>query len=181
MKMPRRGARVIFGAVIAYAATAQAESRFGPHDVRTLYEIGKNLDKNVVQYGIRLDKDCVPVGNEPIYAYWRQFEQGPEVTEDLNFLDKQGYGIKGEWVTKRSAEGSKVLMTLRATDRPVAILVKRSDDGRCVGDAIATINGAPAHLERVFVHVAGFLKVDWVEIRGTSVADGKPVAERVNR
>jgi len=175
-----RSARFAFFFVtLAWASTAAADSRFGPNDVRTIFEIGKNLDKNVVQYGIRLDKDCVPVGDEPIYAYWRQFEKGPEVTEDLNFLDKQGYGIKGEWVTKRSPEGSKVLMTLRATDRAIAVIVKKNDDGKCSATAITTINGGPAQLSRVFVHVAGFLKVDWVEIQGN--ASGKPIVERVNR
>src|SRR3954471_20616120 len=161
-------AGVVMVGLVAFATTAQADgSRFGANDIRTLFAIGKNLDRNEVQYGIRLDKDCLPVGDEPIYAYWRQFEQGPEVTEDLNFLDKQGYGIKGEWVTKRgAADGSKVLMTLRATDRPIAVIVKKNDDGKCSAEAITTINGGPAHLDRVFVHVAGFLKVDWVEIRG---------------
>ena len=177
----RRGARFVLWTIVTFSASAAADSRFGPNDVRTLFEIGKNLDRNVVQYGIRLDKDCVPVGDEPIYAYWRQFEKGPDVTEDLNFLDKQGYGIKGEWVVKRDPAGSKVLMTLRATDRPIAVLVKKNDDGKCVADTIAKINGEQAHLERVFVHVAGFLKIDWIEIRGTSVASGKPAIERVNR
>ncbi len=176
----RLGARLAFVAIVTYAGVAAADSRFGPYDVRTLFEIGKNLDRNVVQYGIRLDKDCVPIGDEPIYAYWRQFEKGPDVTEDLNFLDKQGYGIKGEWVTKRDPAGSKVLMTLRATDRPIAVLVKKGDDGKCVGDSIAKINGEQAHLEKVFVHVKSWLNVDWVEIRGTSVASGKPIVERVN-
>lgn len=176
-------APLALSATVAFAATALADaSRFGPNDVRTLFAIGKNLDRNEVQYGIRLDKDCVPVGDEPVYAYWRQFEQGPEVTEDLNFLDKQGYGIKGEWVTKRAADGSKVLMKLRATeDRGIAVIVKKADNGKCVGDAIATINGQPAHLSRVFVHVAGFLKVDWIEIKGTNVANGQAVVERINR
>jgi hypothetical protein len=172
---------VACSASLVVAPTADADPRFGPNDVRTLFEIGKSDDRNVVQYGIRLDKECMPVGDEPIYVYWRQFEKGPDVTEDLNLLDKTVYGIKGEWVTKRAADGSKVLMTLRSTDRPIAIVVKRSDNGKCVGDAIASINGQPAHLERVFVHIAGFLKVDWIEIRGRSVANGSAVVERVNR
>jgi hypothetical protein len=177
-------AGVVMVGLVAFATIAPAAradgSRFGAHDIRTLFAIGKNLDKNEVQYGIRLDKDCLPVGDEPIYAYWRQFEQGPEVTEDLNFLDKQGYGIKGEWVTKRGADGSKVLMTLRATaDRGIAVIVKKNDAGKCTSETIATINGAPARLGRVFVHVAGLLSVDWVELRGTSVATGQPAIERV--
>src|SRR5579862_229788 len=96
-----RGGLVV--ACLAVPFVAQADSnRFGPTDVQTLFVIGKNLDRNEVQYGIRLDKDCVPVGKEPLYAYWRQFEKGPNVTEDLNFLDRTVYGIGGQWVTERS-------------------------------------------------------------------------------
>ena len=87
------------------------------------------------------------------------------------------YGIKEQRVTKRAPEESKVLMTLKATpDRMIAVLVHRRD-GRCVADSIAFINAVPSFLDRVFVHVAGFLKVDWVEIRGR--LNGKPVVERV--
>src|SRR4051812_47225394 len=110
-----------FGMVVGFAmvlpapSAAHAEGRFGDHDVRTMFVIGKNTDKNEVQFGIRLDADCLPIGDEPIYNYWRQYEKGPEVTEDLNFLDKTGYGIKRQKVEERSAAGSKVVMQLRAT------------------------------------------------------------------
>ena len=158
------------------------DPRFWSNDVRTLFAIGKNIDRDEVQYGIHLDKDCVPIGNEPIYAYWRQIEQGPNVTEDLNALDRTVYGIKGQWVTKRSRsadEESKVLMTLRATsDRSIAVITRKRD-GKCIADPIATINGGPARLERVFVHIAGFLSVDWIDIKGT--VSGKPVVEHVKR
>jgi hypothetical protein len=164
--------------LFALTATARADDpRFHPHDVRTVFVIAKNDDHDEVQYGIHLDESCAPVGGSPLYAYWRQFEQGPNVTEDLNLLDRTVYGIKGQWVVARSAEGSKVLMTIKAApDRPVAILTTKRD-GKCVADPIATINGAPARLDRVFVHIPGFMRVDWIEIRGTT--NGKPVVERI--
>jgi hypothetical protein len=180
----RPGARFVF-LVVATAATSatdvRADPRFGPNDLPSLFEIGKNIDRNVVRYGIHLDKDCVPIGEEPLYAYWRQFEKGPGVNEDLNFLDKTVYGIKGQWIVKRSVDGSKVLMTLRSTDRPIAVIVNKNEDGKCVAQTIAKINGEQAHLDRVFVHVPGFMRVDWIEIRGITVATGKVIVERVNR
>ena len=165
-------------ATTASATSARADDpRFGANDIRSLFVIGKNIDRDEVRYGIRLDKECVPIGSEPMYAYWQQLEQGPNVTEDLNFLDRTVYGIKTQKVVKRSPEESKVLMTLEATsERYVAVLVHRRD-GKCVAESIAFINGTPSLLERVFVHVAGFLKVDWIEIRG--LLNGKPVVERV--
>jgi len=175
----RAFARVLgVATALAVAPSARADDpRFGRHDIRSLFVIGKNIDRDEVRYGIHLDPDCQPRGAEPIYAYWQQIEQGPDVVEDLNFLDRTVYGIKEQRVTKRSPEESKVLMTLKATpDRAVAVVVRRRE-GRCVADSIAFINAVPALLDRVFVHVAGFLKVDWVEIRGR--VDGKPVVERV--
>jgi hypothetical protein len=179
--MKRSGLAVTFGALaLAFSGRAHADDpRFWANDVRTVFVIGKNIDRDEVNYGIHLDKDCIPIGNEPIYVYWRQNEQGPNVTEDLNALDRTVYGIKGQWVTKRSPDESKVLMTLRATSERSIAVITRKRDGKCVADPIATINGAPARLDRVFVHVAGFLSVDWIEIRG--VASGKPVVERVKR
>jgi hypothetical protein len=176
--MSKKPALALALLVLALAPAARADHpRFGPNDLRTLFVIGKNIDRNEVQYGIRLDQDCVPVGKEPLYAYWRQFERGPNVTEDLNFLDETVYGIKEQKVVKRAADESKVLMTLKATpDRMVAVITRRRD-GKCVAESIAFINKAPALLERVFVHVAGFLKVDWIEISGLS--NGNRVVERV--
>jgi hypothetical protein len=153
-----------------------SESRFGKHDIQTLFAIGKNVDRNEVQYGIRLDQNCVPYGNAPVYAYWRQYEEGPTVTEDLNMLDRTVYGIKSQAVVKRSPEESKVLMTIKATDRPIAVVLHQRD-GKCIADPIAVINGSPARLERVFVHVKSWLNVDYIEIKGS--ANGKAIVEHV--
>jgi hypothetical protein len=157
---------------------AHAEARFGPHDIRTLFGIGKNTDRNEVQYGVRLDADCVPAGDEPIYAYWRQYEKGPEVTEDLNFLDKTGYGIQKQQVTQRSASGSKVVMTLRAASaRPIAVYV-RKEGKACVAETLAYLKGTAARLEHIHVQLSGPLSVSYVELRGVRVDDGQPISER---
>lgn len=162
----------------AVAGPAHAEGRFGPHDVRTLFVIGKNTDRNEVQYGIRLDKDCVPVGDEPIYPYWRQYEKGPEVTADLNWLDKTGYGIKDQRVEKRAPGSSKVVMRLRATsERLIAVLV-RKEGAACAADPIAYIAATPAKLQRIHVQLSGPLSIDWIDIRGLRADNGQPINER---
>ena len=165
---------------LALAGTARADSsRFGPYDIRTVFVIAKNENKNQVHYGIHLDKDCMPIGKEPVYAYWQQLEEGPNVIQDLNLLDRTAYGINSQQVLKRTPEESKVLITLKpASDRGIAV-VTRKRDGQCVADPIARINGSPARLERIFVHIAGFLRVDWIDIKG--IFNGSPVIERVKR
>ncbi len=168
---------IVVAALSWSPVVAADDARFGKHDVRSVFVIAKNIDRDEVRYGVHLDQDCAPRGPEPMHAYWQQIEQGPGVVEDLNFLDQTVYGIKEQRVTKRSAEESKVLMTLKATpDRAIAVVIHKRE-GRCVAEAVAFINAVPSFLDRVFVHVAGFLKVDWVEIMGR--ANGKQVVERV--
>jgi hypothetical protein len=160
------------------APIAHAEGRFGPYDVRTLFVIGKNTDRNEVQYGIRLDAECVPVGDEPIYAYWRQYEKGPEVTEDLNFLDKTGYGIKSQKVEQRSPSGSRVVLRLRAaSDRTIGIDV-RKEGKACVADTLAFISGTASRLQRIHVQLSGPLSIDYIELRGVRADNKQPIVER---
>jgi hypothetical protein len=167
-------------AVLAPAAHA-GEPRFGPHDVRTVFVIGKNLDRNEVQYGIRLDDQCQPVSSEPVYAYWRQFEQGPEVTEDLNFLDETAYGIRMQTVQSPPNKPKKIVMTLRATSERGIAIVPRKEGTACAADALAFIARVPARLQRVYVKVAGFLSVDYIELSGIRLDNGEPISERIKR
>src|SRR3954463_11410839 len=121
-------------------AVAHADPTFGPNDIKTLFAIKKSENKNEVHYGIHLDDSCQPVGEEPIFAYWLDLEKGPNVVSDLGVFEKKGYGIKGQWVQKRSADESKVLMNLKATpDRGILVTTKKKD-GKCVSETIATIN-----------------------------------------
>src|SRR5262245_57166471 len=98
----------LFGSVHADAA------RFGANDIRSLFFVAKNENKNEIHYGIHLDKDCIPLGKEPVYGYWQQREAGPNVIEDMNMLDRTVYGIESQSIVKRSPEESKVLMTVKA-------------------------------------------------------------------
>ena len=157
---------------------ARAEGRFGPHDVRTLFGIGKNTDRNEVQYGVRLDKDCVPVGDEPVYAYWRQYDKGPEVTADLNWLDRTGYGIKRQKVESRSPSGSKVSMTLRATSKRGIAIYVRKESNACVADALAYVSGVSARLEHIHVLLSGPISIDWIDLVGKRVDNKQPITER---
>jgi hypothetical protein len=162
----------------ALAPLAHANGRFGPHDVRTMFVIGKNTDRNEVQFGIRLDADCVPVGDEPVYPYWRQYEKGPDVTEDLNFLDKTGYGIKSQTVEQRSPSGSKVVMRLRATSSRTIAIYTRKDGNACVAEPLSNISGVAARLQRIHVQLSGPLSVSYIDISGIRTDNGQPIVER---
>jgi hypothetical protein len=172
---------IVVAALVASTVTgvAHADPKFGPNDIRSLFAIKKSENRNEVHYGVHLDESCQPIGDEPIFGYWQQLEEGPNVVLDLNILDRKGYGIKGQWIQKRTPEESKLLMSLKATpERGIAITVKKKD-GKCVAETVTTINKESAFLENVFVHIAGFLSVDWIELRGLRL--GKPTVERVKR
>lgn len=152
------------------------DTRFGPDDIRSVFAIAKNTNRNEVHYGIHLDASCMPVGDKPVHAYWRQFERGPDAIEDLNVLDRTVYSIREQRVVTRTADESKVVMSLKATpDRGIAIIVRKRD-GKCVSETIAKINGTASLLDRVFVHI-GLVSVDWLELRGR--LNGQPVVEHV--
>ena len=178
------GRKTILGLGVAVAVllpgpTALAsDPRFGPDDIRSLFAVAKNTNRNEVHYGIHLDASCMPVGDKPVHAYWRQFERGPDAIEDLNMLDRTVYSIREQRVVTRSAEESKVVMSLKATpERGIAVIVRKRD-GKCVSETIAKINGTASLLDRIFVHI-GLMSVDWVELRGR--LDNQPVVEHVKR
>ena len=136
----KRVAAFVAIAAAAVATDARADDRFGANDIRSTFVISKNIDRNVVEYGIHLDKDCVPIGSEPMYAYWRQYEKGANVTEDLNLLDKTVYGIKDQSVLHRGTDDSRISLTVKAaSDRPVTIIVKKVD-GKCTAEPLGRIS-----------------------------------------
>jgi hypothetical protein len=166
-------------AALLFVGVAQAADapRFGPHDIRTLFLVAKSENRNEVHYGIHLDKDCLPIGSSPVFAYWQENEQGPNVLEGLHTLDRTVYGISRQNVARRALDESVVTMAIRAApDRAVTITIRRQN-GACVAEPMGLIAGTRARLERIFVHIPGVLRVDWIEIRGT--ANGKVIVERV--
>jgi hypothetical protein len=159
--------------------SALASARFGPYDVRTLFAIDKSNDRNRVEYGIRLDQDCVPQGNNPVYAYWRQIERGPEVTDDLNFNDRTVYGVQRQHVSAEPGGGTRIVIRLRATSNRSIGIFARKANGVCVADSTTFISGVAARLRLVHVELAGPLSVKWVELRGQRSDNDESIVERV--
>lgn len=68
----------VLGASTAVASADPPSS--GPTPV---FSIAKSENKNEVQYVVRLDDGCAPVGSSPVSAYWRMLERGPTQTAPL--------------------------------------------------------------------------------------------------
>jgi Domain of unknown function (DUF4833) len=168
------------GLGLATPARAAPPVTFGPHDVPTVFAISKSDDGNQVQYGLRLDADCRPVGPEPVVGYWREYDKGPAAPlVPFSWLDRTAYGIESQGVSPPGSKGPAVAMNIRATpNRLIDIWVHREADGTCRAEPRATISGRRAVLKLIYVKLSGIF-VNWVEIRGVALDDGTPVTERV--
>lgn len=124
---------------------------FDVDDVETLFSIRKSANRNRVDYGLRLDAGCRPLGEAPVVAYWRMLEDGEHVREPLLAREQRAYGVASQDVTA-TADGGRIALRLRALpDRTVVVNVRRSG-GRCVARSITSIGGragrARGHLRR---------------------------------
>ena len=153
--------------------------QFGPNDVRSVFHIEKSENRNQVHYGIRLDALCVPVGDAPVFAYWRALQRDPRATSDLSTLERRAYGIASQRVIGRRSESGAVMISLVATpSRAIMVRSHRTRDG-CVADARAQIRGTSAVLSVIYVDVGTF-GVRYVELRGQRASDRRRVDERID-
>ncbi len=175
-------AAIGFGLLAAPAPARADEIRVGPHDVATVFFISKSDDHNRVEYGIRLDADCMPVGNSAIFPYWRDFEHAPPVrTYGLSFLDKIPYGISDQGLVTKTPTSADYFVRLKQFDRTIAILTKKEADGTCSATPRAKIGGGVAQLVSVYAKLAGPFSVDYIDIHGKDFATGAAIVERVNK
>ncbi len=148
--------------------------------VSSVFFVAKSENKNQVHYGVRLDASCAPAGSQPVFAYWRMLEHGPTATEPLLSREQGAYGIAEQHVLERSQEGGRVLVRLGALpDRPIAVETSRRD-GVCHADATMVIGGSRASLTRVFAQLRWPFGVDYLELSGRSLSDGRVVRERLS-
>jgi hypothetical protein len=172
-----------FAALLGLAVPAWGRDvvRFGPHDVPNVFAIGKSDDGNQVQYGLRLDADCKPVGPEPVQGYWHTYDEGPAAPLlDLNWLDRTAYGTEQQKVSPRGPGGPAVSMIIRtAPTRLIEFWVTVAPSGACRAEARTPLLGRPAVLKLIYLQLGGFILPQWVELRGLAIDDGAELKERV--
>jgi hypothetical protein len=181
----RRG---LLTSLVALLLTASAsalahEPSFGENDLETLFFISKSDDRNRVDYGMRLDSRCSPIGKEPVFPYWREFEPPPPVrTKPMGAFSKLGYGISKQEVLRRNETGAEHAIQLRQVDRVIYITTTRGADGRCSALVRTKIGGVDyAALRSIFVKLSGPLSVSYIDIKGKDLKTGQPIEERLRR
>jgi hypothetical protein len=187
--MGARSLALVLAAVASTVADTGAGSRAGADDVSTearaavrrfvdvpIFAIRKSENRNEVQYVVRVDESCSPLGDAPAWAYWRMLEVGPTRTEWLLPRELSAYGLAGQWVRERGRVG----LVLRAVpSRPIVVETSRGTDGQCRAVATATIAGAPARLYGVFVMLRWPVGVDYLLLQGWSLDGAHAVSERL--
>ncbi|MCC7541989.1 MAG: DUF4833 domain-containing protein [Deltaproteobacteria bacterium] len=156
---------------------SHARASEGRADVESVFHIAKSENRNQIHYGIRLDSACSPMGSSPVYAYWRDYEDGPNARSELLSREEPAYGIGAQHV-RRSDAGSTIRLRMRAfATRVITIEVSRGPTG-CVARAVTTIGGQRARLDRVWAEI-GFYSIDHIVLQGRRVSDGARITERI--
>jgi Domain of unknown function (DUF4833) len=147
--------------------------------VPSVFFVAKSENRNQVHYGIHLDDQCAPVGDAPVYAYWRMFERGPSATEPLLPRENRAYGIAEQRVLERGPRRGRTRVTLNALTSRAMVVESYSDGTRCVARALMPIDGAPSVLGDVFVQLRWPFGVAYMLVSGHALDGGAVVNERV--
>ena len=156
---------------------------FGPFDVQTVFYIEKSNDKDRVDYGMRLDRYCAPLGDQAVFPYWRELQHAPPVrSHPLSFFQHLAYGFSAQRALARDRSGGRYLVRLKQVERPILILTKQDAARHCTAMAYTKIQGVKsAMLHHIFAKVAGSMSVDYIDVHGTEPETGRALVERLRR
>jgi len=175
---------LLLGLLATSPTAARSGVHFGAHDVATIFYIAKSENRNRVDYGLHLDASCHPRTSQPLFPYWRMFEETPVRLETLSIGEPRAYGIAHQHANAPTPQGSWLRVSLRALpSRPIEVLALENSSGRCAAAARMTIHGQMSYLHYVYVHVGSGLipSIDYIELHGRTVAHEHPIRERVER
>ncbi len=116
------------------------------NDIPSVFHISKNDNGNQVHYGIRLNQNCVPIPNQPVYVYWQK-EDG--TTRELISLEQSGYGIFSQAVSGAKVDIFLNALHSRGIQKLISFKSVKLNDGRCQASAFTSINGKPMQLTKL--------------------------------
>jgi hypothetical protein len=179
--MPRARVTLLMVAFASYATAASAESPGPSGSLVPVFSIAKSENRNQVQYVVRLDDRCAPLGPAPLSAYWRMLEQGPTQTAPILPREVPAYGLASQALVASDTSGGQVRAVLKALPgRAVTIVTSRGGGGACRALATMSIAGAPAYLFNVYVHLK-WDGVDYLLLQGWSTDGSHVVRETLMR
>jgi len=142
-----------------------------------LFYLQRGKNTNTVIYEAKVDHTGKLVRELPVSAYWRDYELGENVRNDLTYLEnKMAYGVETEEL--KDGSGSYLLRLKAFKERAVTVAKNRL--GRYEG--LMEINGRKAILKRIFIEAKEGLvspTVVHVDLFGIDPETGESVFERI--
>lgn len=140
----------------------------------SLFYLQRTKNTNTIVYELNRTDDGNLDEDDPVKVYWRHFEVGTNVTNDLSFFEKVSvYGVSSQ----KTASGFKI--KLKAfKDRAINLVKDKA--GQFVGQML--INGKMVRLDRIYVESReGMIMptVLHVDLFGTDPLTGESIIERV--
>jgi hypothetical protein len=152
---------------------------FGPHDVRSMFYVAKSENQNQVHYGLRVDANCKPRKDDPVFAYWRRLKKGVRYDEPLVPPGTRLYGASDDQSVQQTSNGGQIKMYVKALKRlPIEIKVEKVGT-TCQTTATVVLKGARARLSYAFLQLGRFgLTVKYVDVVGYREKDGSKVVQQ---
>lgn len=167
--------------VLSLMLTATASSA-GVINGENLFFIKRSKNANEVHYDARVE-NCLWSKTEVDY-YWRDLEQGINVTSEIMPWEPPAYGFK----VNRSSDSEITIILNALPDKKITARLSKTEDRGCSVSKTIEISGKPAELRSVYVDAREkkFLgipygaTVHYIDILGIS-KDGEFVFERIIR
>ena len=112
--------------------------------VSSVFHVEKSENKNQVHYAVRVDERCRPIGKAPVYAYWRDLEDGPKAVSPLLQHEQPAYGLTEPRATEVNESGGEIRIGMRGFPDRALRIVTFAEGGGCRARAYTPIEGAPA-------------------------------------
>jgi hypothetical protein len=173
--------RLICSVCAALLLPAAAPVALPVASVQSLFFIAKSENKNQVHYAVVVDAACRPVGEHPVYGYWRDLEIGPRAVSKLLDHEQRAYGLsEPRYVRPLPDGGGQIRVALRGfPERPLVIQTFRQGSG-CGARTEVMILGQPAILSSIYIDLGFLFSVNYALIRGVRIADGAAVQEKIH-
>lgn len=135
-----------------------------------LFHIARSVNKNLVCYDVNTVNGKLDTKN-PIHVYWLNREERPGMKDELNALQRRlAYGYK-----VRSTGNNEANVSLTAYNKRQLRICQQNKKWV----AVIKINGKDCRLDELYVKAKGAMSVEYVELRGTPLAGGKQITERI--
>lgn len=144
---------------------------------KDLFFLQRTKNTNTIMYELNLNEDGSLNDDDPVHVYWRHYELGPKVKNELGYFERtHAYGVITEKVKDKIGAYSVKLKAFKKR----AVNLARDKAGKFV--ATMNINGKMAILQRIYVKSEeGVITptVIHVDLFGIDPETGEAVTERV--